>query len=189
MTDNKIKWVALQPLTGGMYLGAEKAIGHPAEFILSFKGLGDARYNKNNEFVSCGNEYHLMKYLDKVNRRPNYMVFDKGMFENGDVNVELHESQWTQHVITEDEFNDIDIVVGVPVCSGLSAATIATSDTKDTRNCNMIWLAKYALQKIQPKIYIFENAPRLFSAGGASVRMQLDNIAIKNGYSKSKFNF
>ena len=35
MTKN-IKWCAIQPLTGGMYLGAEKVIGHPAEFILSY---------------------------------------------------------------------------------------------------------------------------------------------------------
>ena len=31
MRDKKIKWCAIQPLTGGMYLGTEKAVGCPAE--------------------------------------------------------------------------------------------------------------------------------------------------------------
>ena len=36
-----INWIAFQPLTGGMYIGAENAIGHPAKFILTYKGLND----------------------------------------------------------------------------------------------------------------------------------------------------
>ena len=43
MKHNNIRWAAIQPLTGGMYLGAEEAIGHPAEFILSYKGLDVAK--------------------------------------------------------------------------------------------------------------------------------------------------
>ena len=31
----KIKWGCIQPLTGGMYIGAEKAFGHPASWIIS----------------------------------------------------------------------------------------------------------------------------------------------------------
>ena len=57
--ENKIKWGCIQPLTGGMYLGAEEAIGHPAEWILSFNGLDDVKYDKDNNIVSAGNEYNL----------------------------------------------------------------------------------------------------------------------------------
>ena len=35
MVGNKIKWGIIQPLTGGMYIGARNAIGHAADFILS----------------------------------------------------------------------------------------------------------------------------------------------------------
>lgn len=178
-----IKWIALQPLTGGMYLGAEKAIGHPAELIISFPGIGDAKNDDVMNVVSCGNEYHLMKYLDKVNRRPNYLVFNKNMFEDGDLDVELITSRWTKTTDLNNVFDDIDVVVGVPVCSGLSAATISDSETKQSRNCNMIWLTRYTLNVIKPKIYIFENAPRLFSSAGADVRSQLERIAEKSGYS------
>ena len=81
--NKKIKWCAIQPLTGGMYLGAEKALGCPAEFILSYPGFGDEHYDKKtNELVSAGNEYNLMKYLDKVGRRPEYKVFNRKPFQN-----------------------------------------------------------------------------------------------------------
>ena len=60
LNKEKIKWAAIQPLTGGMYLGAEEAIGHPAEFILSFKGLTDVKYNKEGEMTSVANEYNLL---------------------------------------------------------------------------------------------------------------------------------
>ena len=47
MINEKIRWASIQPLTGGMYLGAEEAIGHPAEFILSYKGLSDKQIQES----------------------------------------------------------------------------------------------------------------------------------------------
>ena len=52
LNKEKIRWASIQPLTGGMYLGAEEAIGHPAEFILSFKGLNDVKYNKEKNYFN-----------------------------------------------------------------------------------------------------------------------------------------
>lgn len=179
-----IKWCAIQPLTGGMYLGAEKYIGHPAEFILSFKGLGDAKYDKKGNFTSCGNEYHLMKYLDKVGRRPEYKIIDKPMFQDSnDVNPPLINSQWTLNPDKNIDFSNIDLVVAVPVCSGLSTATRGASDKLWEKNCNMIWITRYTLSTIKPKIYIFENAPTFMAARGEMVRMEIENIARANGYS------
>ena len=65
-TLKPLKWAALQPLTGGMYLGAEEAIGHPAEFIISYPGFDTPKYNKQGELVDAGNEYHLKTYLTIV---------------------------------------------------------------------------------------------------------------------------
>ena len=58
-----MKWAAIQPLTGGMYIGAEEAIGHPAKYILSYPGVGDAQFDEDGNVKSAGNEYNLMKYL------------------------------------------------------------------------------------------------------------------------------
>ena len=54
-------------------------------------------------------------------------------------------------------YNDLDLVVAVPVCSGLSIVTNGSKETKDSKNCNMLWLAYYTLNVIQPKCYVFEN--------------------------------
>lgn len=46
-----------------MYLGAEEAIGNPAEAILSFKGLNDYKLHKlTGEPIGCGNERYLTNY-------------------------------------------------------------------------------------------------------------------------------
>ena len=76
MKHNNIRWAAIQPLTGGMYLGAEEAIGHPAEFILSYKGL-DVAKEKDGKLTSVANEYNLLEYLKKHNRCPKYYQFKK----------------------------------------------------------------------------------------------------------------
>lgn len=183
--EKKIKWCAIQPLTGGMYLGTEQAVGCPAEFILSYPGVGDPIYDKKtNELIGGGNEYHLMTYLDKVGRRPEYKIFNRQMFQNDDdMNPEIMNSRWT---INEDkplDYSDMDLVVAVPVCSGLSTATIGTEEAKMARNCNMTWITKYALRVIQPKVYIFENAPTFMGARGEYLRKQFEILAKETGYS------
>ena len=65
---NTIKWISLQPLTGGMYLGFENIIGRPAECIISFKGLNDYHDIKGCERGKAGNEYNLTQYLKEKNR-------------------------------------------------------------------------------------------------------------------------
>jgi site-specific DNA-cytosine methylase len=163
---SNIKWAAIQPLTGGMYLGAEEAIGHPAEFILSYPHLAD----ENN------NEFNLLQYLKKHNRCPRYYTFNRGMFDSDDnllaeINPEMP------------EYANLDLVVAVPVCSGLSMSTKASDITKQSRNNNMLFITKYVLQVIHPKIYVFENAPTLFGQRGKELITEFNNLAIDNSYS------
>lgn len=183
--EKKIKWCAIQPLTGGMYLGTEQAVGCPAEFILSYPGVGDPIYDKKtNELIGGGNEYHLMTYLDKVGRRPEYKIFNRQMFQNDDdMNPEIMNSRWTINEDKSLDYSDMDLVVAVPVCSGLSTATIGTEEAKIARNCNMTWITKYALRVIQPKVYIFENAPTFMGARGEYLRKQFEILAKETGYS------
>lgn len=181
-----IKWCAIQPLTGGMYLGTENVVNCPAQFILSYPGVGDPIIDKKtNEVTGGGNEYHLMKYLDKVGRRPEYKIFNRKMFQNDDdMNPEiLNHDLWTLNPDKDLDYSDMDLCVAVPVCSGLSTATIGTQEAKDVRNCNMVWISKYALRVIQPKIYIFENAPTFMGARGEYVRSQLEALAKETEYS------
>lgn len=179
-----IKWACIQPLTGGFYLGAENAIGHPAEFILSYPGLDSVKYDKEGNMSDVGNEYNLLKYLEKHDKLPIYKQFNRKTFDSSmDTNVELLDTDWKNGDKNID-MSDIDLVVSVPVCSGLSQATIAGDDTKKSRNCNMVWNAKYALEVIKPKCYIFENAQAVFDATRADyVREEIEELARRYGYS------
>ena len=68
-----------------------------------------------------GNEYHLMTYLDKVGRRPEYKVFDRTMFQNDrDINPAILNTRWTLNEDKDLDYSNMDLCVAVPVCSGLS---------------------------------------------------------------------
>lgn len=178
---SNIKWGIIQPLTGGMYFGARNALGTPASWILSYPGLTTVKYNKQGEITSVGNEYGLLKWCKEHNELPPYQLFNKSPFDRTGFDVDIiNDSEWSTEKV---DYSNTDLVVSVPVCSGLSQATIASQDTKDERNCNMLWNAEFTLNKIQPKIYIFENAPTLFSNTGTHVRDLLNNLAKKYDYS------
>lgn len=171
----QIKWGCIQPLTGGMYIGARNAIGHDAEWIITYEGHDSVKKDKDGHVVSVGNEYNLLTWLHKHNISVPYYTFKHEMFNNIPLSdVELSDKP---------DFADIDIVAAVPVCSGLSAATIAGQNTKDNRNGNMLFITKYTLGVIKPKVYVFENAPALFSKSGTYVREMLNKLADEYGYS------
>lgn len=188
MIKENIKWAAIQPLTGGMYLGTENAVGHPAEFILSFKGLNDIKKNKQDEIAGCGNERHLTNYLKENNRMPAYYMFkDRQMFDGDDnMNQEIIDENGNLINLYERDF-DLDLVVAVPICSGLSTVSTFDQETKNVKNCNMKFIAKYTLSQLQPKIYLFENAPALYTPKGESLRNWFNDIAEKYGYSVTYF--
>ena len=182
---NNIKWCAIQPLTGGMYIGAEEAIGHKAEFILSYPGLAEPNIDEETgKVISAGNEYSLMKFLEKRNDLPEYRVFNRAMFQNdNDMNPEIITTRWSKSDKPLD-YSNMDLCVAVPVCSGLSRASATmAAETRDERNCNMSWITKYALNVIKPKCYIFENAPAMMNQYGDYMRKQLEQIAKNAGYS------
>ena len=179
----ELKWGCIQPLTGGMYIGARKAIGKPADWIISYPGLTDVKLTKDGNIGKVANEYHLLSWCKKNNELPPYKVFNKKPFEvmrTSDVEL-INVEGWSTSDI---DFTNTDIVVSVPVCSGLSQATIASDEAKEERNYNMIFNATYALNVIKPKIYIFENAPTLFSGTSAQgVRDIINDLGEKYGYS------
>lgn len=191
MKENHLKWGFIQPLIGGAYFGAETAIGCPASWILSFPGFCD-HCEKDGTIRNAGNEYHLMKYLQMKNRLPPYMTINRQPFaefknDPNAFNPEFIKNEFsTADVI---DFANTNIVCALPVCSGLSNATITHNDeTRVARNQNMQWITEYVLRKIKPKAYIFENAPALFAgAKGKPIREYINKIAEETGYSVSYF--
>ena len=77
---------------------------------------------------------------------------------------------------------DVDLVTGVPPCSGLSLAS-STSCADSPVNEWMYKTLEYVLSVIRPKTYVFENAPSLYTEMGRPVRNRLECISAGRGYS------
>lgn len=183
--DNKhLKWGMIQPLTGGMYIGAYQSIGHHADFVISFEGLAEPKLDKNGNVVNCGNEYHLLKWIESQNADVPYYTFDGiPMFPTNYNEI----SEFNYRNSETPNFENTDIVFAVPVCSGLSALTASDQAAKDVKNCNMMFITKFVLNQIRPKAYVFENAPALTESKGESVRKILEKLASEAGYSVCYF--
>lgn len=161
----KLKWAAIQPLIGGMAIGAFQAIGHKPEFIVSQAGVQ-------------GNEEHLRQYWPDV----PYFIVDSA---NGYAFVDEADK------VLFDKLNrDIDIVIGVPICSGLSQLNVGGgSDPSKKRgsdacqNQNMYDIARFGLERIDAKVLVAENAPGLYTNLGKGVREKLETIAAEHGRS------
>jgi len=190
--QKKIKWGFIQPLTGGMALGAEKAIGSAPDWVLSFPGFCNHTENEDGTVKSAMNEYHYLMYMKKHGKLPPYMTINRHPFAD----FTKEEDPWHPEFIKNDfsttdtlDLSNTDLVCALPVCSGLSNATTTQNDeTRELRNCNMQWITKYVLEHIKPKAYIFENAPALFAgAKGKPIRDFIDKTAEAAGYSVTYF--
>ena len=105
------------------------------------------------------NEKHLLNYW---NHEVPYIVLDKGMTHP----------------------HSVDVVSSVCPCAGLSMLSTAYGDD-NPNNQWMIKSAEYVLGQVKPKVFWGENAPALAGKVGNTVRNQLIDIGLKNGYSMS----
>lgn len=182
-----MKWACLQPLSGGFYFGAELAFGKPAEWIISFPGLD------LDDSKKCPNEFPVLSYLTKKQKCPPYWQFNGEMFSLNNIYPEFINSEFTPNNLQTQEAKDnllsnpVDIIIGLPVCSGLSAANMAEQKKElascSCKNNNMKYLTNFTLTRLKPKVYIFENAPALYSNKGFDIRKDLNKIAFENNYS------
>lgn len=190
--QKKIKWGFIEPLTGGMALGAEKAIGSAPDWVLSFPGFCGHTENQDGTVKSAMNEYHYLTYMKKHNKLPPYLTINRQPFAD----FTKEEDPWHPELIKNEfsttdtiDLSNTDLVCALPVCSGLSNATTTKNDeTRELRNCNMQWITKFVLEHIKPKVYIFENAPALFAGDkGKPIREFIDKTAEAAGYSVTYF--
>lgn len=82
------------------------------------------------------------------------------------------------------EYKNLDIVHGILPCAGLSMSGNLKKGARENSPVNdwMIKATEFALGEIKPKIYVFENAPTLFTDIGEGIRKKIMSIAIKEGY-------
>ena len=160
---SKTKWVVIQPLIGGFPQGAEQAIGNKPEFILSSEGIP--------------NDQHLVSYWNDV----PYLTLNA----QGDFSTPQMKEQF-------DTLNcGIRCAIGVPVCAGLSMLNASKGSKAKggdaDQNENMYALARLAMDKINPEVYVFENAPGLYTKLGEKVKTKLRLIAEEFDYTTTMF--
>ena len=172
--NGKIRWISFQPLIGGCALGAEKAFGCPPLFNIDFEG------------PDKGNSSAFLHYQNEVKKNNvRELVLDGNILSM----ATTFKNEDDEKFFTEN-CHDIDVVSAVPICSGLSAANAVNDSSKATKrgadaqqNNNMYGIAKMTFERIKPKVFIFENAPALFTNCGKPVRDKIMEMGTEAGYS------
>ena len=148
------------PLIGGMSIGASRALEENPSWAISWD---DFKVNEEN----------FKQYYKGV----PFRTLDNENLESISLN--------------DDIFKNTMIVSAVPPCAGLSRLnpTIGNhtaNEEKDYKSNKWMYLSSsIILEKIRPKVMIFENAPGLMQNFGSWVREQAINIGKKYGYSTS----
>lgn len=152
-----LTWSAIIPLIGGMPLSMHKVFGTMPEYVLSWSAFQ-------------WNDQHFVNYIRNNGWSGKYYVLDG-------------EEKSVIPDITTDltDIPHVDVVCGTPPCAGLSSLSRA-SNADSPINDWMVKATEFVLEHIQPKIYWFENAPRLGSKSGTKVADKIRNIGKKNGY-------
>ena len=152
-----MKYVAHIPLIGGFALANMNVVKKPPIAITSYSAFGN-------------NDKLFLRYLQKKNIRIPYFELDK-----------LNEGQKKS---IQELIGKIDFVSGVPPCSGLSMSGNLKAGERATAPANdwMYLSAEFVLGQLRPTVYVFENAPTLYTNAGETVRNKLMEIARYHGY-------
>ena len=166
---NKHKFCVIQPLIGGMALAAEEAFGQSPEFVIDYQGIANS-------------ELYLNYQKEKRNKSIPHFIF------NGNFISKVQDFETEEMKNEFDKLNkNIDVVVAVPVCSGLSGANSTGKEehragSEAVQNNNQLGILEFVISKIKPKVYIYENAPGLYTNMGTGLREKIVSVAKAAGY-------
>jgi site-specific DNA-cytosine methylase len=148
---------SIVPLAGGFSLGVTNIIKKPPEVIFSYSTF------ENNDKL-------YLRYLKQLGIEVPYYQLDK---------LDVHHIRFISK-----KYNYINFFHGILPCAGLSMCSQLKPGIRAYAEVNN-WMYKSAyfiLCCMQPKAYVFENAPGLFSPIGEPIREKLIKIAKKHGY-------
>ena len=153
-----MRYVAHVPLIGGFGIANQNITKTPPVAVTSYSPFE-------------ANDKLYLKYLNQKNINIPYFVIDK-LEEEGKIRD-------VQHLIGK-----LDFASAVPPCSGLSMAGNLKKGERGNSPVNdwMYKSAEFMLGTLRPTVYVFENAPTLFTGAGNIVRENLMEIARYHGY-------
>ena len=123
-------------------------------------------------------------------KRPEY-ILSYDVFANNDSHIVEHYNNEVPYHVLNGDGNDpayptVDVVNTVCPCAGLSSLS-PSSGSNNSANDWMFTTSEYVLEKLQPKVFWGENAPRLASKMGEPVVKRLRKIGERFGYTFSIF--
>ena len=141
--------------------------------------------------LSGGFDFGITK---SVGSEPSFFIMDEAFKVNQKYVKQLFPSV-PQYYRTDQLPNDLrdnlDLVTSVAPCAGLSSLNTSTgikrAGSNAVQNEWMVDAAKYTLGILQPKVYIGENAAKLFTPFGADFVHRLIEVAKEFGYSFSMY--
>jgi len=153
-----MRYVAHVPLIGGFAIANKNVTGTDPVAITSYSPF-------------AANDKLYLRYLQKKNIVVPYFEIDK-IEEEG----KLHD---VQHLIGK-----LDFVSAIPPCNGLSMSGNLAKGARSTSPVNdwMYKSADFVMGTLRPEVYMFENAPTLYTNIGEYVRNQLMEKARYHGY-------
>lgn len=153
-----MRYVAHVPLIGGFGIANMNVTKTPPVAITSYSPF-------------AGNDKLFLRYLQKKNINVPYFQIDK-IEEEGKIGD------------MRNLIGKIDFASAVPPCAGLSMSGNLAKGARANSPVNdwMLKSAEFMLGTLRPTIYMFENAPTLYTGIGENVRNQLMEIARYNGY-------
>ena len=171
----KVRWAAFQPLIGGCDIGAQQSFGCPPTCVIDYDGVANSDLYLN--------------YMSNVKKTPlKHFVIDGGAYSLAK-DLKKDEEGNPIYSWSDPELQNLDVVVGVPICAGLSSANTQNSASSKMgrgsdamQNNNMLGMLDITLNTIKPKVYIFENAYKLATPLGAGIKEKLIKLANEAGY-------
>lgn len=160
-----VKWIVAQPLAGGMPLGFEEAFGCLPTAIIS---------------AGFPNDDHYINYVNNIQNKKIpiiHMEADYLTFKSEDDEI-LYNKLTT----------NVDVLMHVAVCSGLSAMNASSTGTKargcpdNEQNQNMYNLTNLGM-RMDAKVVAFENAPAAYTKAGEGTINRLKDFADDFNYS------
>lgn len=93
--------------------------------------------------------------------------------------------------VTEPRLPHVDIVTCLPPCAGLSTSNTTKGSGRNPHGCSapsnvhMLRASEFAMQYVEPRAIMVENAPLLYSKSGEEFAERINQLAQDNGYTMS----
>jgi DNA (cytosine-5)-methyltransferase 1 len=138
-------------------------------YISIFSSAGVGCYGFKQQGFNCIATNEFLDKRIKIQKYNNKCVYDSGYIQ-GDISQKDVQNKIYQE-LENNNINDLDVLIATPPCQGMSVANHKKSTDEIKRNSLVVESIKI-VDKIKPKIFIFENVRAFLN----TICTDLDNV-------------